>query len=369
VDRGADKGSTVGQQEEARHGEGSNGEIAFERRNGDAYTDIFVVDEEGTHETRLTRSPQYEQGPVWSPDRAKIAFARDSMSIYVMDADGANVTRLVGNSYEEGAYDYDESLGSPVWSPDGGKLAFVTRSSPSDGLTVMNADGTNRTQLQPKIFTRPDRTSAYGTYQTRLNEDSLVWSPTGKKLAFGSYTELDSDASASAPAPVKRLTGIYLINVDGTGLRKLTGSRDEESFGMVPAWSPEGGKIAFEDEGMINVINPDGSGRKELTGTVGAQSAPVWSPDGQKIAYIANSGLYVINADGTGREKLPVGARGLAHHAWSPDGQRIAFFCPGNTNVADNSLCAINADGTERTQLARDISPSGYPAFAAWGSG
>ena len=131
---------------------------------------------------------------------------------------------------------------------------------------------------------------------------------------------------------------MYLINVDGTGLRKLIGSH------VTPAWSPDGGKIAFEDKGMINVINPDGSGRKELPDTKGAQYGPVWSPDSQKIAYYdsSDSGLYVINADGSGREKLTVGVRGLPEHAWSPDGQKLAFLCPKDFTLADTSLCAIN---------------------------
>jgi Tol biopolymer transport system component len=365
VGRCADSNSTGGQQEEASGSEVSNGKIAFERSNADGYSDIYVIDEEGTHETRLTRTPQSEQGPVWSPDREKIAFARNSRGIYVMDADGANLTRLTGIPSEAWSA---KTLEDPVWSPDGGKLAFVTGGGTNDGLSVMNADGTNRTQFQPKLFTPPDKSFGYGTYKTVINVDSLVWSPTGNKLAFGSYTELFSDSSAdssaSAQAPVEGSTGIYLINVDGTGLCKLTGSHDEKAFGMYPVWSPDGGKLAFQDDGMINVINHDGSGRKELTGTVGAQFAPAWSPDGQEIAYTANSALYVINADGTGREKLAVGAGSLAKYAWSPDGQKIAFFCDDGS-----SLCAINADGTERTQLTREIFDSGYPGLAAWGSG
>ena len=372
VGRCADKGSTVGQQQEAGRGEASNGKIAFVRRGADAdHTDIYVMDEEATHETRLTRTPQAkEEGPVWSPDRKKIAFSLH-WSVYVMDADGANKTRLTATP------DYNFTFGSPVWSPDGRKLAFITQRTPggltSYGISVINADGTNRTQLQTKPFTPPDKSVGYGYYETTLLYGSLVWSPMGNKLAFGSYTKFESassaDSSASAAYPVEGSSGIYLINVDGTGLCKLTGSHDEESFGMVPAWSPDGGKIAFQDQGMINVIDPDGSRRKEFAGTKGAPSAPVWSPDGQKIAYFdsANSGLYVINADGSGREKLTVGVSALPQHAWSPDGQKIAFICPGYGG--DSSLCAINADGTERARLARHISPSGYGAYAAWGSG
>src|SRR5829696_3273366 len=274
VGRCADKGSTVGQLQEADRGNVSNGKIVFIRytRSGD----IYVIDEEGAHETRLTRTPQQERSPVWSPDREEVAFSRYH-SNYGMDADGANVTRLAGTRLAGTA----EPFGSPVWSPDGRNIAFISvseeglRKLTNYGLSVMNADGTNLTQLQTKPFTPPD-----AVYETTLSYGSPVWSPTGNKLAFGSYTErlrYDYSGGMASDGPVEGLTGMYLINVDGTGLCKLTGSHNEESesYGMTPAWSPDGGKIAFKDKGMINVINPDGSGRKELTGTKGTQFVPV----------------------------------------------------------------------------------------------
>jgi Tol biopolymer transport system component len=131
-----------------------------------------------------------------------------------------------------------------------------------------------------------------------------------------------ADSSASPPAPVERLTGIYLINVDGTGLCMLTSTHKLTD----PVWSPDGGKIAFSDKGEINVINTDGSRREELAAGTSA--------------------------------------------TWSPDGQKLAFFCSGNDISADHLyLCVINADGTERTRLAREVPAGGYPLFASWGSG
>src|SRR5829696_4458109 len=93
----ADKGSTVGQLQEAGRGDVSNGKIVFTRSN-DVTSDIYVVDEEGAHETRLTCTKQSEQDPVWSPDGQKIAYLTTGPSgfgmLHVMNADGTNRIRL-----------------------------------------------------------------------------------------------------------------------------------------------------------------------------------------------------------------------------------------------------------------------------------
>jgi Tol biopolymer transport system component len=160
-----------------------------------------------------------------------------------MNADGTNKTQLAVDVWSY-----------PSWLPDGGKIAFTTQAQ-SD-LFVTNVDGTHKVSLITASFA--------GDSENRTVLGSPAWSPAGNKLAFGSYTIPDAyvpaDSSASPPAPVERLTGIYLINVDGTGLCKLTSTHKLAD----PVWSPDGGKIAFSDKGEINVINTDGSGQEEL---------------------------------------------------------------------------------------------------------
>jgi Tol biopolymer transport system component len=82
---------------------------------------------DGSNPTRLTESTAAREGypvwvwagnPVWSPDGSKIAFVsnRDGRrDIYIMNADGSNVTRLTKDSIIKW---------SPSWSPDGTKIAF-----------------------------------------------------------------------------------------------------------------------------------------------------------------------------------------------------------------------------------------------------
>jgi TolB protein len=103
-------------------------------------------------------------------------------------------------------------------------------------------------------------------------------------------------AMESRPTPTPELTGklvfqtcngcdIYVINADGTGLRRLTD-------GMDPAWSPDGRKVAFarwRDPRGIYVIDEDGSNESLLFGWSQAK-APAWSPDGSHIAFTRQYG-------------------------------------------------------------------------------
>ena len=95
----------------------SPSDIAFESLR-DGNFEIYVMNADGSGQTRLTNNPVLDGSPSWSPDGGRIAFEslRDgNVEIYVMNADGSGQTRLTNDP----AFD-----GSPSWSPDGGRIAF-----------------------------------------------------------------------------------------------------------------------------------------------------------------------------------------------------------------------------------------------------
>lgn len=120
---------------------------------------------------------------------------------------------------------------------------------------------------------------------------------TNSRLAVsGANPRLSPDGSMIA------LSGIKVMNSDGTNLRSLT------TFGGTPAWSPDGLKLAFGASGSsgIWVINLDGSGLTQLT-DYGMK--PAWAPDGTQIAFSSfkdspDSDIWLMNPDGTNAHRV-----------------------------------------------------------------
>jgi dipeptidyl aminopeptidase/acylaminoacyl peptidase len=155
----------------------------------------------------------------------------------------------------------------------------------------------------------------------------------------------------------------------------VTGKVDTVSFSIDCSSAPP---IAFGN-GHINLVNPDGSGLRNLTPDDPNFSQPVWSPDGKKIVAARGVDLWVMDSDGTGPSKLtqtPALSFGSYAHdpRWSPDGAAIAFvrdtvaLTPSGTpDVSCDGYCLIPqiwvvaAAGSGARPLATGDSPSWSP--------
>jgi hypothetical protein len=170
---------------------------------------------------------------------------------------------------------------------------------------------------------------------------------------------------------------LHTINPDGTDQQQITFEPPCPNI-EEPEWSPDGKRIAYTQGGDVFVINPDGSGRENVTqGAHGAAAAPSWSPDGTQIAYDATTveplgnetHIWIANSDGTGAHRLDDMCSSYVPQ-WRPDGKQIAFY--GSTDpVQGGGGCdpgsigkwLIEPDGTHRVpfpvaQLG-DWSPDG----------
>jgi hypothetical protein len=184
---------------------------------------------------------------------------------------------------------------------------------------------------------------------TPTPDDDPAWSPEGGRIAFSGYRHCDAyDVTQVCAAE------IYVMTADGEGVTRLThGARNHASYG--PAWAPDGTRLAFytwDEAGgfQIYVMRPDGSEAAPLADLHGFQ--PAWSPDGSRIAFaVQDAGIFIAGADGSAPTQVTHPERFPdatmdTRPSWSPDGRRIAFTRIW-TYAAGNSTCQILVMGTD----------------------
>ena len=124
----------------------THAQIAFvSDREGHSW-DIYVMDDDGGNQRRLTDNLHDDECPSWSPDGEHIAFSSEkdgNFDIYVMEADGGNPRRLT-NHPEDDWYS--------SWSPDGKRIAFTSDRDRSFEIYVIDADGGNPQNLTNMRF-------------------------------------------------------------------------------------------------------------------------------------------------------------------------------------------------------------------------
>jgi WD40-like Beta Propeller Repeat len=172
-----------------------------------------------------------------------------------------------------------------AWSPDGSRLAYVC-----DGrIYIIRPDGAER---------RPLRTGTATAYWP-------TWSPDGRRIAFS--TESAPVVHVGRPRRWIYST-IYAVGPSGTFKQVVNRT------GAAPDWSPDGRTIAYwapacsgprNEHGQTRLVTPAGRdvtprSKPRLCGGIGPHYAiPAWSPNGHRLAVESWNGLYVMNADGS----------------------------------------------------------------------
>ena len=239
--------------------------------------------------------------------------------VWVMGTDGSNQRLLTGAVHAK--------RGS--FSPDGSRLVLDGPAAVKDGvigfnfdLYLMNVDGSG---LRP-LTTGPSR------------DVFATWSPDGETIAF---TRLPAG---------KRVEEIWLVQADGTGLRRVRPGAD-------PVWSPDGKRLAFGQfsTGRIYtwVMDRDGRHARRL-GHGLIDAAPTdWSRDGRRLLLTrwttGNAGeIWSVNVDGSGSRRLTRSRADDFDASWSPDGRAILFT---SDRAGSKDVWVMNRDGSHPARL------------------
>ena len=239
--------------------------------------------------------------------------------LFVVNPDGTG-TRAVTTSTSERPI----RAFQPAWAPDGFRITFANTvgSSVGGGIWIINSDGTGGARVP----------------STQQNDAWPTFSPDGRQIAFVRFAG--------------RFASLFVVNVDGTGLRQVTTDISVED----PEWSPDGSRFTFSNGFDVYVVNADGTGLTNIaTSESGNARHPSWSPDGSRIAYATLNQVRVLPAGGGAPGTLVSGLREVWEVSWSPDGQQIGFVNdPGDNIQVQEELYVANADGSNVRRLNVD---------------
>jgi Tol biopolymer transport system component len=265
----------------------------------------------------------------------------------------------------------------------GGKM--LTLQSTRDGLKadqifVMNDDGTGTRMVSTgkgrttcSYFLKGDRRILYAS--THLGGDEPPPPPDRSKgYTWAVYPTYD----------------IFTVNLDGTGLQRLTSTDGYDAEATV---SPDGKKVVFtsERDGDLDLytMDVDGKNVKRLTRELGYDGGAFFSPDGRWICYRAGHPtaekdqkeykellaqhlvrptkmeLFIMRVDGSERRQLTFNGAANFCPFFTPDGKRLIFSSNlENPRGRNFDLYLINLDGTGLEKVTTDPDFDGFPMFS-----
>jgi len=263
---------------------GLTGHVVFARAGG-KYGDetTFVMNIDGSDLHQIGEDAQ--SGFPWATaDGSHIVVGREEGGRL-----GASIFDLSGATSFDVPEPSELMFGSAPFTPDEKFLVAETFTSPGFAYQATNvveiATGKMRKLVDDKHYISGDV------------------SPDGKQVLL-----FLNDPTVDPPAP----GSLWVIGLDGKGLREVTTSGHIVQCCMSYRWSPDGTSLLFAGpEGGLWTIGVDGSNLTELFHQDGKWAiTPTYSPDGSMIMFALDpsanpflhppNALYVIRADGSG---------------------------------------------------------------------
>ena len=216
------------------------------------------------------------QGYVWP--------VYPTYKIFTAKPDGSDLKVLFPQNLKSG--ELPGYNAESVVSNDGKKIVFCSDRSGDLDIWSMDADGKNVKQLTKRL--------GY--------EGGPWWSPDGKQIAYRAYyPETEKQISDYKSLLVQHLIrpttlDLFVMNADGTNVRRLTNEAAENIASFAPSWTHDGKSLVFASNRQdpkrrkfeVYKINLDGSGLERITFGEQFDGFPNFSPDGKKFVWASN---------------------------------------------------------------------------------
>lgn len=340
--------------------------------------DLYLMNIDGTNQTRITRTPESESGAVWIEDGARIAFMAKSkvpdggQQLWVMDADGKNCAQVS---------DIKGGINGFVFSPDGNKVVLIanvkySRAAKDIYPDLPDATGRLIDDLMYKHWDEwvteiphPFLADFSGNSVTNVKDimqdepyespmkpfggvESFAWTPDSKSLVYTSRKKTGMEYAVSTNSD------LYMYDLESGSTRNLT--EGMMGYDTNPVFSPDGKYLAWlsmehdgyeSDKNRIFIMDMSTGEKTDLTDNWDYTADEIaWNPDGKSIYFIAaKDGTVPVFSISLDTHAVTVIADGICDYAGLAPIEG-GLLTRRHSMLAPNEICVVTR-GNEVKQL------------------
>jgi dipeptidyl aminopeptidase/acylaminoacyl peptidase len=268
-------------------------------------------------------------------------------------------------------------------SPDGSQVAWVEPMAalgiePGGGSAIYIKD-LKSAESQPRRIPATRESSA-------ISDESVAWSPDGKRLAFlsdaesvGQFQLYVADTDTGAASKLTGLSGFLADprwSPDGSMLAVLFTENAPRAAGPLMPMTPETGVIESKIyEQRVTLVNPASGMVRQLSPADMYVYEYDWAPDGKGFAVIAAHGagdpnwwvaqLYTLNVMTKELRSIYKPSLQIAVPRWSPDGKNVAVIegLMSDAGSTGGDIMVIPLNGGQARNVTPGISASPNGVF------